>query len=148
VVISKELLSSVAFTAIGCVALFLSRGLQLGTTLTMGPGYFPTILGVALLLLGVIGIVQALVAQNVVPVGALATRQLILVPISIFVFGPLLERAGLVVAVTATTLIASMASPRVRPLYALLGAGFLVVLTCLLFIRFLGLPIAALPPGW
>ena len=49
----KDFWSGVMLIAIGGGALFIARNYQFGSSLRMGPGYFPIILSAALVLFGV-----------------------------------------------------------------------------------------------
>lgn len=46
---NKDFLAGLLFALIGGFAVALARGYPMGTTMRMGPGYFPTVLGGILL---------------------------------------------------------------------------------------------------
>ena len=49
----KDFWSGLMLIVIGGGAMFIARNYQFGSSLRMGPGYFPTILGAALVMFGV-----------------------------------------------------------------------------------------------
>ena len=48
----KDFLAGLIFVAFGIAAIVLGSGYPLGTAARMGPGYFPRILGILLIVLG------------------------------------------------------------------------------------------------
>src|ERR1700680_1404751 len=50
--LDRDLLCGVLFVALGAATLFYARQYPLGSLTDMGPGYFPTILGAALVIFG------------------------------------------------------------------------------------------------
>jgi hypothetical protein len=72
-------------------------------------------------------------------------RALIAVTGSVAVFAVLVERAGLLAAVAATTLVATVGAGRLTPWTASSYAVALAVLVALLFVGGLGQPLPLLP---
>ena len=48
----RDILAGTLFIVIGALALLGARGYPVGSAMRMGPGYFPAVLGVLLILLG------------------------------------------------------------------------------------------------
>lgn len=144
----RELLASLLFIAIGAGGLVLAHGYAIGGSASMGPGYFPTMLSGALILLGAIGARQAVFAQQATPTGPVPWRPLLLVPLSVICFALLLERAGLAPASFVAALLAALAAARVQFWQALAGSVLLALLTSVVFIKLLGLPVTIGPPDW
>ena len=95
-----------------------SLGLEIGTAFRMGPGYFPLVLALILVLLGVVVIVQATRVAGE-PLGEFAWRGMaFILPAPVF-FGLTVRGLGFVPALFLTSLIAAFASARMRPLPAL-----------------------------
>jgi putative tricarboxylic transport membrane protein len=143
---SQELGSGAVFVAIGAGAVLLARRYALGTPAEMGPGFFPTVLGVLLILLGAANVVRSWVLLERSPIQQSPLRAVLVVPLSALAFALLIERAGLALAVAAAVLIAALASPRLRPLEAIASAVALAAFTSVLFVYLLDLPLAVLPP--
>jgi hypothetical protein len=111
----------------------------------MGPGYFPTVLGALLSLVGLITVLRGLLRPGTA-VGALAYREILLVLTATVLFGVLLRGAGLIVAVLLLVMVGAYASRYFRWGTAVaLGAG-MAAFCVLVFVKALGLPIPMLGP--
>ncbi len=115
----------------------------MGTAVKMGPAYFPTILSVLLILIGVISLVRSFIKQGS-PVGAFALKGLVLVIASIILFGFIVRGAGLIIALPVLVIVSSYASSRFRWQYSLLLAAGLTVFCILIFQKGLGVPLPIL----
>ncbi|MFC3569111.1 tripartite tricarboxylate transporter TctB family protein [Paracoccus sp. TOH] len=123
-----------------------TTGLEIGSSLRMGPGYFPMVLSGLLFLLGAIILLRAFGREDDEPFGAIAWRGILFIlPAPIF-FGLTVRGLGFVPALFVTTLIASQASVRMRPLAALALAVGVTVLSTLIFSYGLGLPFRRFGP--
>jgi hypothetical protein len=120
-------------------------GLELGTALRMGPGYFPLVLSGILFVLGL-----AIVLRSINSVqsdwGHFAWRGLFLITLAPVLFGATLRGLGLVPALTIVAFIASFASQRVGVLLALALTAGLVLFCVAVFSWGLGLPIQLFGP--
>jgi uncharacterized membrane protein len=122
-----------------------SYGLDLGTTLKMGPGYFPLVLSVILVLLGGVIAVTALNA-GAEALGSYAWRGMIFIlPAPIF-FGLTVRGLGFVPSIFLTTVIAALASLKMKLPAALLLALAVTVFSTLVFSYALGLPFRRFGP--
>jgi hypothetical protein len=125
--------------AAGAFFAFQSLGLEIGTALRMGPGYFPLVLSTVLILLGIVILVQAVRVQGE-PIGPLAWRgMLFILPAPVF-FGLTVRGLGFVPALFLTALIAAFASARMKPLSALVLAFAVTIFATAVFSYGLGLP--------
>lgn len=123
-----------------------TTSLEIGTSLRMGPGYFPMILSALLLLLGLIILAKSLRGPVGEPFGRLAWRgMLFILPAPVF-FGLTVRGLGFVPALFVTTLIAAQASARMKPLPALVLAVLVTILSTLVFSYALGLPFRRFGP--
>lgn len=119
--------------------------LEIGTSLRMGPGYFPMVLSGLLFLLGALVALKSLGREGE-PFGAIAWRGLaFILPAPVF-FGLTVRGLGFVPALFITTLIAAQASRRMRPLPALLLAVVVTIMSTLIFSYGLGLPFRRFGP--
>lgn len=141
----KDFLSGLMFAGIGGGAIFLGQDYEMGEAVRMGPGYFPTFLGAMLCLVGLVCVIRSLRLQGT-PVGKLALKPLILVTLSILVFGLLLRHAGLVAALATTLLLSAMASSQFGIKQTVLTIVLLTAFCYLVFIKGLGLPIPLIGP--
>jgi hypothetical protein len=134
----------VLFIAVGIAVAILAQEYRMGTAARMGPGYFPTLLGVLLALLGASLAVPAFVVEGE-PLQRFHVRPLLFVLLSIAAFGIVLSYFGFAAAIVALVLVAGFADPDLRPLQTLGVAAFLVVFSILIFVVLLGLPIRLWP---
>src|SRR5258705_4137795 len=89
----KDVWSGLMLIAIGGGAVFMARNYQFGSSLRMGPGYFPTILGAALFLFGIYFVGKGLRAGGEKLEGSWSLRPLIVVPLALVLFGLLIDPA-------------------------------------------------------
>lgn len=141
----KDFLSGLMFLAFGGSAILLAQDYPMGQAIRMGPGYFPTVLGVLLCLVGAVCVVRSLMAAGT-PVERIAIKPLLLVTVSTLVFGVLLRNAGLIAALAASILISSAASSKFTVKAAALTIVLLTAFCYLVFLKALGLPIPVLGP--
>jgi hypothetical protein len=121
-------------------------GLEIGTAFRMGPGYFPLLLSGVLLLLGILVIASAIRTSGGEGIGPIAWRGLLFIlPAPIF-FGLTVRGLGFVPAVFLTTLIAGLASQKMRLHWALLLAAGVTIFATLVFSYGLGLPFRRFGP--
>jgi hypothetical protein len=131
--------------ATGAFFAFQSYNLDLGTTLRMGPGYFPLLLSGVLIILGAIIFVQAMRVQGE-PMGLLAWRgMLFILPAPIF-FGLTVRGLGFVPAIFLTAFIACFASHRMTVIHAILLSVLLTAFSVGVFSYGLGLPFERFGP--
>ena len=120
--------------------------MEIGTSLRMGPGYFPMVLSGLLFILGAVILFKAFGRPDDEPIGRFAWRGILFIlPAPIF-FGLTVRGLGFVPALFITTLIASQASMRMRPLPALILAIVVTILSTLIFSYGLGLPFRRFGP--
>ena len=141
----KDFLSGLMFATFGGTAIYLGQDYEMGEAVRMGPGYFPTFLGAMLCLVGVVCMLRALSLQGT-PVGKLAFRPLVLVVLSVLVFGLLLRHAGLIAALASTLLISSLASSQFSLKQTALTIVLLTAFCYLVFIKGLSMPIPLIGP--
>lgn len=136
---SKDFWGGVMLVAIGAASILIARNYPMGTVLRMGPGYFPTLLGGILALFGLFLIVQGIRKQDAIE-GSWSPRALIVLPLSLVLFGLLMDRAGFVPALAVLVFGSAAAGSE----FKLVEVAFLtVVLTTfavVVFIWGLGLP--------
>jgi len=144
----KDFWSGLMLIAIGGGAVFIARNYQFGSSLRMGPGYFPTILGGALVMFGVYFIIQGLRAGAEKIDGTLSLRALIILPLSLVLFGLLIDRAGFIPAMLALIISSSTASSQFKLVEVLLFAVFMTAMCVVVFIWALGLPYELITGIW
>lgn len=140
-----NVLCGLIFVGFGVFFAWQSLGLEIGTAFRMGPGFFPLALAGVLVLLGIVIVVQGMKVAGE-PVGNLAWRGMVLIlPAPIF-FGLTVRGLGFVPAIFFTSLIASFASVKMKPLAAVLLSAGVTLFSALVFVKGLGLPFRLFGP--
>ncbi len=151
----KDFISGLFFIALGVAFAWGATGYDVGTASEMGPGYFPFALGVILTVLGVLVAFFSLTVETEGgdKFGAFAWKPLLCIIGANVVFGiclggikPIgLPSLGLIVAIFALVLTASLAAESYKlPEVLSLSAG-LAFFCWLGFVKFLKLTIPVLP---
>jgi hypothetical protein len=130
--------------ATGAVAIFIARDYEFGSALRMGPGYFPSVLGGLLILFGLFVAATSLKTGEKLNT-AWSPRALIVLPLSLVLFGLLIDRVGFVPAMIVLIFGSALASTQFRFLEVLLFSIFLTALCVIVFIWALGLPYPLFP---
>ena len=135
----------VFFILSGAIFAAQSLSVELGTWLRIGPGGLPLVLSILLALLGVVILVAALRVEGE-PIGKLAWRGMLFILLAPIVFGLTVRPLGFVPAVFITAMIASFASYKMTPLFALALSVLLTIFSVLVFSYGLGLPFERFGP--
>ena len=143
---NKDIWTGVMLIVTGAVAIVMARDYAFGTTLRMGPGYFPTVLGALLILFGLYLAVVGL-RRNDKITGNWSLRALIMLPVSMALFGYLMEHTGFVPALVVLIFGSAAASREFKFIEVLLLSIVLIALCVALFIWGIGLPYP-LFAGW
>jgi hypothetical protein len=139
----KDFWSGVIFLVVGLAAVGLIRHHPMGTTMKMGPAYFPTMLGGLGILIGCATMARALLRPGP-PIGNWAVGKVAVVVGATALFGFLLRPLGLAGALLVLVVLSATASERFRWPVALALAAGLALGSSLVFARLLGLPIPIL----
>jgi hypothetical protein len=136
---SKDFWTGVMLVATGVAAILIARDYAFGTTLRMGPGYFPTALGAIIVAFGVYLVVKGMRGGEKIE-GGVSIRALVMLPLALVVFGLLIERAGFVPALAILIFMSAAAGPQFRLVEVLLFTVVLTALCVAVFVWGLGLP--------
>jgi hypothetical protein len=99
---NKDFWAGAMFLLIGTVALYISRNYRWGTTLRMGPGYFPRLLSGLLICFGIYIMIKGLRSNQKIQ-GNWSARALIVLPFATVLFGILMSVAGFLPALVTLT---------------------------------------------
>jgi putative tricarboxylic transport membrane protein len=145
-VASQWIPPGVFFIALGLAALWLSREYPVGDLTRMGPGYFPRLLSIGMICLGVLIVRQGLpdLAGGKGLRGGL-DRSFWLIPLSLVVFGFSVERLGVVLALALSLAVAGLAHREARLRDVAISIVTLIVLSVLIFVVALKLPLHLWP---
>lgn len=129
----KDFFAGLLFVAFGVFAIIIARDYPLGTAARMGPGYFPRLLGMLLIVLGVALSLTALRGHGP-PLPGWKWRPVSIVLLSVVAFGLVLTHAGLVLSTIGLIVIASTASREFRFRESLLSGVLLAALSVGVFV--------------
>jgi len=136
---SKDFWGGLMLIAIGVAAVVIARDYPFGTALRMGPGYFPTVLGAVLCAFGLYLAARGVRSTDTIS-GEWSPRALIIVPLSLVLFGALIDRAGFIPALVVLIIGSSAAGREFRLGEVVLLAVALTLFCVGVFIWGLGLP--------
>ena len=135
---NKDFWSGIMFIFIGCAAMIGARNYPFGSTLRMGPGYLPTLLGGILTLFGMYIGLRGLRRSETMK-GGWSWRALVVLPVAMVLFGILMKYAGFIPALMTVIIVSTMASQESRWGEVLLISIGLTALCSAVFIWGLGL---------
>jgi len=142
---STDFLSGAILLAIGIAAFVIGQGYRIGTASQMGPGYFPVMLAMGLIGLGVILIFNAWRSQEPEEVELGQFRAVFFPLLAVVVFGLVLDSLGLVISLVLLLLISVLGSDQTRwkevPIL-IIGA---VAFALLVFVYGIGLQVKVWP---
>jgi hypothetical protein len=136
---NRDLWAGLMLIGTGAVALVIARAYPSGTVLRMGPGYFPRLLSGILILFGLSVALAGRHGGEKIE-GGWPLRGLVLVPLSMVLFGVLVERAGFVPALVVLIFGSAAAGREFRLVEVILLTVVLTALSVAVFIWGLGLP--------
>ncbi|MEW6333372.1 MAG: tripartite tricarboxylate transporter TctB family protein [Thermodesulfobacteriota bacterium] len=144
---NKDFWAGMMFFLIGTVAILVARHYPFGSTLRMGPGYFPVVLSGILIAFGLYIMFRGL-RKNEKFQGNWSIRALIVLPLSIVIFGIVMELGGFVPALIALIFVSAASGRDFKFIEILLLALILTVSSVAIFIWGLGLPYPLFQEIW
>jgi predicted MFS family arabinose efflux permease len=136
---NKDFWAGIMLIGTGAAAMFIARDYRFGSALRMGPGFFPTILGGILIAFG-IGVMVAGLRSGEKIQERLSLRALILLPLSLVLFGELMQHAGFIPALVSLVFVSAASGKGFKVTEVLLLTAVLTIASVALFIWGLGLP--------
>lgn len=144
----RDFWSGVLFIVTGVAFMLLSRQYTMGTAAKMGPGYFPTVLGGMMAVLGLMIMLPAFSMKSPeVRVTNIDFKSNFLVLLAVAVYAFTLPKLGFLVAVVLLIFIASLAHHEFKIKHTALLAVGLVIFSWLVFVKGLELQFPFLPPA-
>jgi putative tricarboxylic transport membrane protein len=140
---AKDFWTGLIYLFVGCGALIISRDYGMGTAVKMGPAYFPTILSLLLMVIGIISVIRSFVKSGS-PIGVVAWKGLLLIVASTVLFGMIVRGAGLLLALPLLVIISALASTRFSWKTSLAEAVGITAFCILIFLKGLGVPLPIL----
>jgi hypothetical protein len=142
----RDFWSGIMFLVLGVLFVIFSQAYQLGTPARMGPGFFPTMLGVLMALLGVAIAWRATArSSGKGDLESVGWREIFLVLVAVGVFAAALPYLGMVVSVTLLIAISAIASHEFSWKETAISIVVLLVMSELVFVRGLELQFPVFP---
>lgn len=141
----KDFVSGLLFLLIGLAAMAIASDYPMGKAIRMGPGYYPMVLSGLLVIVGLACMIKSL-ATNGPALERVQFKPLILITVSVVLFGLLLRNAGMVVALAVSIYLSSLASSRFTIKAATVTFVLLTLFCWGVFIKALSLPIPLFGP--
>jgi hypothetical protein len=136
---NKDVWAGLLLIAIGAAAILIARNYTFGTALRMGPGFFPIVLGGLLILAGLYTVGSGLRSGETIS-GSWSARALVILPLSLVLFGVLMEHGGFVPAMLVLIFASATASTEFNFVEVLLFSLALTAVSVAVFVWALGLP--------
>ena len=137
--INKDLWAGIMLIATGVASIFIARDYPFGSTMRMGPGYFPSMLGGILVLFGIYIMIVGLRTGEKIALQC-SLRALIVLPVSLVAFGILMTYAGFIPALAVLIFGSAFSGREFKFVELLLLTLILTGLSVAIFIWGLGLP--------
>lgn len=136
----RDFLGGIILSIAGfAVAFYAFTELPIGTVRQMGPGMFPSALGLLLAAIGILIALFALSRTERLPNIELHSAVAVLAGLSGFTLT--VDRYGLIVAIAVLTTLTSFASQKLRPKHVCILIIFLSLLAWAIFVLGFGMPI-------
>jgi hypothetical protein len=136
---NRDFWAGIMFIAIGAVSILIARDYPFGSTIRMGPGYFPTILGGIIILFGIYVLIMGLRMSEKIAVRC-SLRASVVLPLSLVAFALLMNDAGFIPALAVLVFGSASAGGEFKFFEVLLLTVILTGLSVAIFIWGLGLP--------
>lgn len=135
----EDFWGGVMFVAFGALAIFIAQDYPFGTAARMGPGYFPTWIGIGLIVLGLMIAATGFKVQGE-GIGKFNWKAMVLLAVAFVFFGWAIDHVGFVIAVAVMVALASAAGREFRWKETIVVAIVLIIGCWALFIKGLDLP--------
>ncbi len=142
---AKDFYAGIIYLAVGLGAVLWSREYPLGNATQMGPGYFPQLLGIVLLLIGLACAVRGIRASAPDEVTPYRLEPFLLILASIVSFALLIDHAGLVATIFVSVLLACFRRAISHPVEVFLTFVVLAAFSSIVFVHLFGM---RLPLFW
>lgn len=136
---NKDFWAGATFFITGVFAIVIAWGYPIGTTLRMGPGYFPVVLSGIMIVFGLVIMIKGLYRSEKIQ-GGWSVRALTLLPLSLILFGVLMRHAGFLPAMVMLIFGSAAAGREFKLWEVLLLTGLLTLLSWFVFVWGMGLP--------
>ena len=135
----EDFWAGMMFVGFGLLAIFMARDYPFGSTSRMGPGYFPTWLGIIMACLGSALVLQGLKHEGA-KLGKWAFKPMVLMGLGFVIFGWSIDHLGFVIATAALIVLGAASGTEFKWKEVIIMTVVLIVGSWALFIYGLELP--------
>ena len=136
----KDLWAGIIYVVIGTAMLWIGQNYTFGEAKRMGPGFFPQVLSIILIGLGVITLARAFIVKGT-PISTILWKPMFFILLANTLFGFFLSRLGFLLALPILCVVAAAASHEFRfDTKATLGLIGVTTICALVFVKGLGVP--------
>jgi hypothetical protein len=139
----KDFWTGIIYIAFGVAALYIARDYGWGTPRKMGPAFFPGMLSVLLIVIGIISLVRSFVRPGT-PIGRFTIKGVLMVTGATVLFGLIVRGAGLLIAMPVLVIVSAYASHKFSWRTSIMMAIVLTASCILVFLKGLGIPLPIL----
>ena len=136
----KDFWTGIIYVFFGVAAIVIARDYGMGTPRKMGPAFFPVILSVLLVVIGIVSLIRSFVRPGT-PVGRLTFRGTLLVTGATVLFGVIIRGAGMLIAMPLLVIVSSYASRHFGWRTSIFLAIGITAFCILIFLKGLGIPL-------
>lgn len=130
----EDITAALVTAGVGLFVILEAGSYRMGSLASMGPGYFPTILGWTMIVLAVLMLVTMRPAEALQLPGGHQFRGMLCIAAAFGSFALTIERFGMLPSITLAVFLASLANDRTKPWVGLL-LGLGTALVCALIFR-------------
>jgi hypothetical protein len=135
----EDFWAGVMFIAFGVTAIVIARDYPFGSAMRMGPGYFPTLIGGGLILLGTLVSAMGFRRQGE-GIGKFPWRAIVMMSVAFAVFAWGIDNLGFIPALAVLIVLSSLSSRHSKWIEVAIEAVVLIAGCWAVFIYGLGLP--------
>ena len=140
----QDFWAGLMFIAFGIFFVVVARNYQMGTAVRMGPGYFPTMLGGIMVILGAIVLFTSLTVKGA-SVPKMSFKPIFFISLGLILFGYLLKPLGFIAAVVILVFVSAFGGHEFRAKEVSILTVVLVIFSVLVFVKGLTLPFPLWP---
>lgn len=136
---NKDFLAGLMMIVVGVIAFYMALSYPFGTSLRMGPGYFPRVLSGILVAFGIYTGLRGLRTGEKVE-GVWGVKALVLISAAFIAFGWLMDRVGFIPSLVALFGISTLAGHEFKLKEVIILTIVMIIFAWAVFIHGLGLP--------
>jgi len=140
----RDFWAGLMFIGFGIAFALIALNYQMGTSVRMGPAYFPTVLGGILAVIGLAILIESLAAEGP-KVSKFYFKPILFLIAALVLFGILLKPLGLVIGIAVLVGLGAFGGLDFRWKEVAILIVVLAIFSVLVFVKGLGLPIPVWP---